>query len=232
MERKFDFLRNLKDDNEKMIKIDKLKIKNFSQKNLLSKLDLFSKTKLSLLKHNLFKKINNKKLRTIQSKIASSPLNDNLFLTIAYHPKFKSENMTFYNNNNFEETKYDFFLNSAIEKIENERKRELNKVILKRIKINNSKKDIISNLYIKNHNSPKNVLSNLIQEFNKISILTKSKRETKIKYSSFFPIINKNNNINKDFKLRKFSTFNLRKNNITSTTSTDNNDDYINIFSE
>ena len=54
-----------------------------------------------------------------------------MFLTIASHPKTITQNLTV-NYNQFEDSKYDHFVNSKIEQIKSQKKINFNKVLKKR----------------------------------------------------------------------------------------------------
>ena len=102
------FQQNVKEENENIKKKENENQK--SHKNLRIKLDLFDKTKLHLVKQNVFKNLYNRKIKVIHSKTNLSPKNEaKMFLTIASHPKTISQNLTV-NYNQFEDSKYENLL--------------------------------------------------------------------------------------------------------------------------
>lgn len=207
------FQQNVKEENELLKSKESENQK--SHKSLRIKLDLFDKTKLHLDKQNVFKNLYNRKIKVIHSKINLSPKNQaQMFLTIASHPKTISQNLTV-NYNQFEDSKYDNFVNSKIEKIKSQKKIDFNKVLKKREEIN-QKRNIFTSLYKKHKNSrnpSQNILSSLFTDLYKLS--SNSKEKNKDSHNSYkslvFPPINFKS-LSKPIKIRNKSNFNLRKN--------------------
>ena len=96
------------------------------QQNIKIKLDLFDKSKLDLLKQNLFRNLKlKKKIRINPSTIDLSPRHrKEMFLTIVSHPDIKSQNLTI-NYTKPRISKYENFVNNAIERIKNQKKKRL-----------------------------------------------------------------------------------------------------------
>ena len=138
-----------------------------------------------------------------------------MFLTIVSHPEIKSQNLTI----NYTKpiiSKYENFVNNAIERIKFQKKKDLSKVIKKRLEINKNKKDFVTLLYHKNRNErnpSQNVLSDIFSELNKISIHEKKKRNINASSESIlFPPINYKKSLDRPIKVKNFSNFNIRKN--------------------
>jgi hypothetical protein len=207
---------NIKEENENIEKQEK-KENYKSHKNIKIKLDLFDKSKLDLLKQNLFRNLKlKKKIKINPSTIDLSPKHrKEMFLTIVSHPDIKSQNLTI----NYTKpiiSKYENFVNNAIERIKFQKKKDLSKVIKKRLEINKNKKDFVTLLYHKNRNErnpSQNVLSDIFSELNKISIHEKKKRNINASSESIlFPPINYKKSLDKPIKVKNFSNFNIRKN--------------------
>ena len=207
---------NIKEENEN-IKRQEKKENYKSHKNIKIKLDLFDKSKLDLLKQNIFRNLKlKKKIKINPSTIDLSPRHKKeMFLTIVSHPEIKSQNLTI----NYTKpiiSKYENFVNNAIERIKFQKKKDLSKVIKKRLEINKNKKDFVTLLYHKNRNKrnpSQNVLSDVFSELNKISINEKKKRKINASSESIlFPPINYKKSLDKPIKVKNFSNFNIRKN--------------------
>ena len=210
------FQQNIKEENEN-IKRQEKKENYKSHKNIKIKLDLFDKSKLDLLKQNIFRNLKlKKKIKINPSTIDLSPRHKKeMFLTIVSHPEIKSQNLTI----NYTKpiiSKYENFVNNAIERIKFQKKKDLSKVIKKRLEINKNKKDFVTLLYHKNRNKrnpSQNVLSDIFSELNKISINEKKKRKINASSESIlFPPINYKKSLDRPIKVKNFSNFNIRKN--------------------
>ena len=154
---------NIKEENEN-IKRQEKKENYKSHKNI--------KIKLDLLKQNLFRNLKlKKKIKINPSTIDLSPRHKKeMFLTIVSHPDIKSQNLTI-NYTKPRISKYENFVNNAIEKIKNQKKKDFSQVIKKRLEIKKNKKDFVTLLYHKNRNErnpSQNVLSDIFSELNKI----------------------------------------------------------------
>ena len=114
---------NIKEENEN-IKRQEKKENYKSHKNIKIKLDLFDKSKLDLLKQNLFRNLKlKKKIKINPSTIDLSPKHrKEMFLTIVSHPDIKSQNLTI-NYTKPRISKYENFVNNAIERIRNQKKK-------------------------------------------------------------------------------------------------------------
>ena len=207
---------NIKEENENIKKQEK-KENYKSHKNIKIKLDLFDKSKLDLLKQNIFRNLKlKKKIKINPSTIDLSPRHKKeMFLTIVSHPEIKSQNLTI----NYTKpiiSKYENFVNNAIERIKNQKKKDFSQVIKKRLEIKKNKKDFVTLLYHKNRNErnpSQNVLSDIFSELNKISIHEKKKRNINASSESIlFPPINYKKSLDKPIKVKNFSNFNIRKN--------------------
>ena len=207
---------NIKEENEN-IKRQEKKENYKSHKNIKIKLDLFDKSKLDLLKQNLFRNLKlKKKIKINPSTIDLSPRHKKeMFLTIVSHPDIKSQNLTI-NYTKPRISKYENFVNNAIERIKNQKKKDFSQVIKKRLEIKKNKKDFVTLLYHKNRNErnpSQNVLSDIFSELNKISIHEKKKRNINASSESIlFPPINYKKSLDKPIKVKNFSNFNIRKN--------------------
>ena len=208
---------NIKEENENIEKQEK-KENYKSHKNIKIKLDLFDKSKLDLLKQKLFRNLKlKKKIRINPSTIDLSPRHrKEMFLTIVSHPDIKSQKLTI-NYTKPKISKYETFVNNAIERIKKQKKKDFSQVIKKRLEINKkNKKDFVTLLYHKNRNQrnpSQNVLSDIFSELNKISINKKKKRKINASSESIlFPPINYKKSLDRPIKVKNFSNFNIRKN--------------------